>query len=309
MRLDITQTHTERQFLFIREADMGVLTIRKDTSSGTVLHTEQRLTAPSYSPNPSGAIVSGAMWNCKNKVPNQNIVIGGKTFAAKDQMMDRSFWAKYDASQPLVIFEDGTWGAGYSVGSFEKTGFWDGTDQWFMPSMSVSGNKLYCDFPGIMFDHSTETRDDEDYMNGWMKLALPLPLANVQSVTIKFSNDVPSYPSAFLINADLATHGCVEVNFHASSPEYNPYRNWEYLYYNSKMSPDVSLSLSMGVSGSPRVRARANDIEVSPGSPVTFTLTPTVVSGDTNLWLYISNYASSRSRRHVYIDHIKINTK
>lgn len=288
---------------------MGILTIRKDTSGGTVLHTEQRLVVPSYSPNPSGAIASGATWNCKNKVPNQNIVIGGKTFSTKDQMMDRSFWAKYDASQPLVIFENGTWGAGYSTGSFVKTGYWYGNDSWFTPSMSVSGNKLYCDFPEVEFDHSTETRDDVDYMCGWMKLALPLPLANVQSVSVKFSNDVSSYPSAFLINEDLAVHGCVKVNFHASSPEYNPYRSWEYLYYNSITYPDVNLSTSMGGSGSPKVRARANDIEVSSGSPVTFTLIPTVVSGDTNLWLYISNYASSSSRRHVYIDHIKINTK
>lgn len=103
---------------------MGVLTIRKDTSSGTVLHTEQRLSAPAYSPNPTGSITSGATWNCKNKVPNANIVVGGKTFAAKDKMMDRNFWAKYDESQPYDIYKNGAWASGLSATSFLKYGYY-----------------------------------------------------------------------------------------------------------------------------------------------------------------------------------------
>lgn len=103
---------------------MGVLTIRKDNSAGTVLHTESFIETPSYAPSgwPVGSITSGLTFNCKNKVPTQTITIGGKTFWCKNYMMDRSFWAKFDTSVGYDVYKDGTWASGLSANSLISSG-------------------------------------------------------------------------------------------------------------------------------------------------------------------------------------------
>lgn len=290
---------------------MGVLTIRQNNSSGSVIHTENRLVAPTGTwKNPTS---SGATWNCKDTMQDRNIVIGGKTFNCKDTMMPYGLWAKYDTSQPLVVFDNGTWGSGYSTGSFSCYGYWHGASRTFTASLSVSGQKLRANFPQACYDHSSEWRDEYDIMSGVIKLNTGLPVSSVASVSIKFSGNgvYEVRPTALLINKDMTDVGNLKLNWHASSPDYNPYWAWEYLYATSNAWTISNFSPTTA-QGDRKIRASSYGTVVSSGGSATYTLTPTVVSGDTNLWLYISShvhYGKVSTAGFVYIDYIKINTK